>query len=244
MNAPSSNTSAAGCQPADRATKSLLGYGVLAGPVYVAVSLTQALLREGFDLTRHEWSLLANGHNGWIQSANLILAGLMCLAFAIGLRRALVGGRGARWTPRLVAAYGISLVVAGIFPADPALGFPVGTPQSNTPVTWMGILHLVAASVGFGCLAASCVVVARRFAAETRRGWAVFSALTAAVFLAGFAAVASGAGSVAANLAFTAAVIVVWTWMAAVARDRMVQVTRHAVAPSRPESAQSVRAAA
>lgn len=33
------------CSPADRVTKSLLGYGVIAGPVCVAVALARALTR-------------------------------------------------------------------------------------------------------------------------------------------------------------------------------------------------------
>jgi hypothetical protein len=47
--------SAALPQPAT-ATKGLLRLGVVAGPLYVAVSLIQALTRDGFDLTRHAWS--------------------------------------------------------------------------------------------------------------------------------------------------------------------------------------------
>ena len=35
------------CDPATRVTKSLLGYGVIAGPLYVSVSLAQALTRGG-----------------------------------------------------------------------------------------------------------------------------------------------------------------------------------------------------
>src|SRR5206468_3829604 len=58
------------CTPQGRITRSLLGYGVLAGPFYIGVSLAQALVRDGFDLTRHEWSLLANGPGGWIQVLN------------------------------------------------------------------------------------------------------------------------------------------------------------------------------
>ena len=77
------------CDPATAVTRSLLGYGVIAGPLYVVVSLAQALTRDGFDLTRHAWSLLANGSMGWIQIANLILVGAMTIAFAAGLRRAL-----------------------------------------------------------------------------------------------------------------------------------------------------------
>ena len=66
----------------------------------------------------------------------------------------------------------------------------------------------------------------RRFAAEGRRGWQLFSALTGVVFLAGFAMVASSGGSRVANLVFTATVILIWVWMAAVAADRYRRVAR------------------
>ena len=46
------------------------------------MSLAQALTRDGFDLTRHPWSLLTNGDLGWIQITNFVLTGLMVLAFA------------------------------------------------------------------------------------------------------------------------------------------------------------------
>ena len=70
-------------------TRSLLGCGVLAGPFYLAVSLIQALLRDGFDLARHPLSLLANGPGGWVQTANFVLTGLMVLAAAVGFGRVL-----------------------------------------------------------------------------------------------------------------------------------------------------------
>jgi hypothetical protein len=209
------------CDPATRVTRSLLGYGVIAGPVFVAVSLAQAFTRGGFDLRRHEWSLLANGHLGWIQTANFVVSGLLMVAMSVGLRRALRAGRGAaagrgRWAPRLFAGYGLGLVGAGIFRADPAFGFPAGTPDGPGAISWHGMLHLVTASVGFACLIAACVVLARRCSAEGRRGWAAYSWATGVVFLAGFAGVASGAGNVAINLAFTAAVLLAWAWISAV----------------------------
>ena len=184
------------CDPEDRVTKSLLGYGVIAGPCCVVVSLAQALTRPGFDLSRHEWSLMANGERGWIQVANLVVTGLMVIAFAVGLRRALATGTGARWAPRLVAVYGVSLVAAGLLRADPALGFPAGTPAGPGPVSWHGTAHFEAGGIGFSCLAIACFVLAerssaRRYSAERRRGWARFSRLTGVVFLAGFAMVAS-----------------------------------------------------
>ena len=199
------------CDPATRVTRSLLGYGVIAGPVYVTVSLAQVFTRRGFDPLRHEWSLLANGHLGWIQIANFVLSGLMMVAAAVGLRRA----KGGRWAPRLWAGYGLGLVSAGIFRADPSLGFPPGTPAGPGAVTWHGMLHLVSAMIGFGCLIASCVVLARRMSAEGRRGWAACSWGTGVVFLAAFAGVASGGGSVATTLGFVAAVLLAWAWIAA-----------------------------
>jgi len=204
------------CDQATRVTRSLLGYGVIAGPVYVLVSLTQALTRPGFDLARHQWSLLSNGHLGWIQVANFVATGLMTVAFAVGLRRALGPGRAAP----LIGVYGVCLVGAGLFRADPALGFPPGTPDHGTDVSWHGILHLVCGSVGFTCLIVACFLIARRYAAEYRPGRAVFSRVTGALFLASFVAVATGAGAVWANLAFVATVVLTWVWISALAVDR------------------------
>jgi Protein of unknown function (DUF998) len=208
------------CDRETSTTRSLLGYGALAGPVYVGVSLAQALTRDGFDLARHPWSLLATGPAGWVQVTNLVLTGAMVVAFATGLRRALTGGPGARWAPRLVTVYGLSLIAAGVFRADPAQGFPAGTPEGPGAVTWQGTLHLVAGGVGFTCLAAACFVVAHRYAREDRRPAAMASRVVGAAFLAGFAGMAAGAGNPVGNLAFTAAVVLVWAWLAAVAVDR------------------------
>ncbi|QTE30996.1 DUF998 domain-containing protein [Pengzhenrongella sicca] len=206
--------------PVSRATTSLLGCGVVVGPLYVVTSLVQASTREGFDLGRHQWSLLMNGELGWVQITNVVLCGVMVVAFALGLRRALTGGRGARWAPRLIAVFGGSLIAAAIFRADPALGFPVGTPQGPGTVSWHGLLHIAAGGIGFSCFAAACFVLARRYAVEGRRGWAVFSRFAGVALLGGFAMVGSGQGSVASNLVFTGTVVLVWAWMSAVAVDR------------------------
>src|SRR5690348_16355641 len=129
------------CTPVARTTKSLLGYGVLAGPLYVVVSLAQALTRPGFDLSKHAWSQLENGHLGWIQIANFAVTGAMIIAAAIGLHRAV--GKSA-W---LIAAYGAGMVGAAVFRADPAAGFPVGTPET-TAVSWHGMLHFLVGGLG------------------------------------------------------------------------------------------------
>jgi hypothetical membrane protein len=210
-----SRTSAYVDLPAEQGvTRSLLAFGVIAGPFYVAVSLAQAVVRDGFDLTRHDWSLLANGAGGWIQITNLILTGLMVVAAAVGWRRAMGTGIGGRWAPRLLAAYGVGMAAAGVFRADPMHGFPAGTP-AGPPVapTLHGTLHFVSGGVGFLALIIATLVMAKRFRREGRTGRAVGSIVTGVVFLASFVGIASGSASPTITLTFTAAVLLVWVWL-------------------------------
>ena len=198
-------------------TKSLLSLGIVAGPIYILVSLAQALLRDGFDLTRHQWSLLSNGDLGWIQISNFIVTGLMTIAFAVGLQRTGATKRASR----LIGVFGLSLVGAGIFRADPAFGFPDGAPEgAPTEISAQGLLHFTVAGIGFLCLVAACFVVARRFAAEGNKRWATYSRASGILFLAGFAAVASGSTGAVPNLVFTAAVVIAWAWVSALARHQ------------------------
>ena len=204
-------------------TRSLLGYGVLAGPFYVVVGLIQALTRDGFDLARHDLSLLANGPLGWIQVANLVLTGLMTIAAAVGMRRAsrvLRDGRGSVWGPRLVAVYGVGLVGAGVFVADPMNGFPPGTPEGPaTAVSVGGIGHLVLGGLGFLALIAACVVIARGYAERGHPAMAWFSRVTGVLFLVAFAGLASGSAAPVVVLGFWVALLVAWTWLALVSLD-------------------------
>lgn len=206
------------CAPGTRVTKSLLGYGVLAGPFYVIVVLVQALIRPGFSLAHDDASLLSNGSLGWIQIANFVVTGLMVIACAVGLRRALASGRASVWGPILLGVYGLGLICAGIFVADPMYGFPPGSAAGRpTVITGHGMLHIVAAGIAFLCLVAACFVFSRRFAAEHRRGWTWFSRATGVAFLAAFAGLASGSNSPVVVLAFWAALILAWAWLGALA---------------------------
>jgi hypothetical protein len=202
-------------------TRSLLGYGVLVGPFYVVVGLVQALTRTGFDLTRHDLSLLANGSLGWIQIANLVLSGLMTIAAAVGMRRALrvLGdGPGSRWGPRLVAVYGIGLVGAGVFVADPMNGFPPGTPDGPpAAATVGGVGHLAFGGIGFLALVAACFALALSY--PGRPGMAWLSRITGVVFLLGFLGIASGGASPAVVLGFWVGLLLAWTWLALVSLD-------------------------
>ena len=70
-------------------TRTLLGAGVIAGPLFVCTAAVQALTRDGFDLRRHPLSMLALGEYGWIQVINFIIAGVLSLIFAVGVARRL-----------------------------------------------------------------------------------------------------------------------------------------------------------
>jgi Protein of unknown function (DUF998) len=215
---------------ATRTTKSLLGYGVISAPIYLAVWLIQAATRTGFDLRRHPASILENGRLGWIQTANFVLAGAMVLAGAGGLRRAQRAERSGLWTARLIALFGVGMVGAGIFRADPAYGFPPGTATGKAvAVTWHGNLHLLLGSAGFLALIVATFVEASRFARRGDRRRAALSAAAGLVFL-----VATLSGTVLAahhevayNVTLTAGILVGFAWLSAFCVHSYRQVSSH-----------------
>lgn len=199
-------------------TRALLGCGVAAGPLYVVVAAAQVLTRDGFDMTRHPVSLLSNGDLGWIQIANFVVTGLLTVACAAGMRRALDGGRGRTWGPLLVGVYGAGVFAGGIFVADPVDGFPPGTPAGAPQVlSWHGMLHFVFGGLGFLAVIAACMVFAVRYASLGRRGWAAYSAATGVIFLATYAATMTGAGQAWAMVALYVGVLLAWTWVSVTA---------------------------
>ena len=199
-----------------RITKSLLGYGVIAGPIYVIVAAAQILTRDGYDPTRHAVSQLSNGALGWIQITNFLVTGAMTIAAAVGMRRALGPGKQSAWASGLLGAYGLGVFCAGIFRADPSDGFPPGTPPGMGDVSWHGLTHFAVAGLGFVCLAAACLVMGAWYARQDEAGWAWYSRVTGIVFAASFIALSSGSGGAATIVVFTAAVVAVWAWLTAV----------------------------
>ncbi len=162
-----------GCSPAQRVTRSLLGYGVLAGVVFEVSILIQGLTRHGFRLAHDDASLLGNGPLGWIQIATFLVSGAMTIACAAGARRALASPPAGRWGPLLIGVYGAALMAAGLLRADPADGFGPGAPAGQAAhISWHAAGHLAAASIGFSALIGACFVVARYFSREQRRGLA------------------------------------------------------------------------
>jgi hypothetical protein len=151
-------------------TRVLLAGGAIAGPLFAVTGLVQALTRRGFDLKRHALSLLEAGDLGWIQRANFILAGLLYVGAAVAMRRVMRGSAGGSWGPRLIGVFGLGMIGAGCFTADPGLGYPPGATADTNAVSWHGLVHLASASVAFLALTVAGFVWARRFVAERRGG--------------------------------------------------------------------------
>ena len=109
---------------ATQGTEALLACGLVAGPLFTTVALVQVLTRDGFDLATHPLSLLSLGDLGWVQISNFVATGMLSVAFAVGMRRALPSGRSGAWASGLYAAFGLGMVAGGVFVTDPSLGFP------------------------------------------------------------------------------------------------------------------------
>jgi len=159
--------------------RNLLGCGIVAGPLFVIASLAQAFTRTGFDLGRHPISLLSLGSLGWVQIANFVVAGLLFMGCAVGLRHALHPGRAGTWGPWMYGVFGLALIAGGVFVSDPSLGFPPGTPDGvPETMSWHAAAHSVAPVTGFLALSVACFVFARRAVGRGERAWAVFSVVT------------------------------------------------------------------
>jgi Protein of unknown function (DUF998) len=139
-------------------TRSLLGWGVVAGPFYVVVGVSLGLTRPDFDFTKHGLSLLMLDDHGWIQRANLTLSAVMVLAAAYGIMRTIRNGRGLAMSI-LTGTYGVCMILSAIFPPDPVKGFPAGSDGGSFSTS--GVLHMVFGAVGFSALAGATFVYAR-----------------------------------------------------------------------------------
>ena len=163
-------------------TRLLLLCGAIAGPLFIFVLLVQDYTRPGFDPRLDLLSLLSLGDWGWVQIVNFILVGFLNLLYAVGLWRRLHPGRGGTWGPILIGAYGLGLILVGIFRTDPANGFPPGVPAATQP-SWHGAIHALGALFVFLLLAAALLVFVRLFLAWKERWWAVYCLASAVLFL-------------------------------------------------------------
>lgn len=204
----------------------LLSAGGVAGLLFCGISTFEMLTRPGFDISRHAISMLSLGKGGWVMAANFIVSGLLTLLCAIGLKRILSAGGEGRGLPVLVGFYGVGLVLAGIFPAPASFGFPPGTPDNQAPVmTPSAIVHSIAFMLAFTALTVGCFAAARLL-----RGRGSLPSLIAGIAMPLLVALGM-ANVIAPGIAFFAAAVVGWAWLAII-------VMQLAGAQSAPASAQ------
>lgn len=207
-------------------TEFLLLCGVIGPALFYVVLLIEGATRPGYNAIQTQGSYLALTAQGWEQIANFLVCGLLCLAFAVGLRRIWRTGRASVWGPLLVGLFGLGLVIAGVFVTDPGGGYPPGAPLNGSPQTWHGWVHGINGLLLFNVvLPAACFVLSRRFAANPQsRRWATYSGITGALLL-----VVSIPSTIALPFAYKAGFPVVdgliqrilifigWAWLALVA---------------------------
>lgn len=209
----------------DRKTRWLLAGGLIGSVLFVVVFLVEGATRPYYSAWRNFVSQLSLSDQGWEQVANFIVFGVLCVGFAFGVRRALGTGKGAVGGSVALAIMGLGLIVAGIFPTGPALGYP-NVPEAFTATHPSGIVHGLAGLMTFVSLPVACFILARRFSGDLAwRGWALYSALTGVVVVVFF--IASNVTSVldmtgvipdAPNgLLQRVAIIAGWSWIALLA---------------------------
>jgi hypothetical protein len=190
--------------------------GAVAGPLFMAVSYAQALTREGFDLSVHPFSFLSLGSLGWVQITNFALCGLLFVIGATGVRRALPDSRVA---PLGLGAMGLGMIMAALFSADPAFGYPVGAPAGAPEhVSLHGNLHAVAFVIAILGWITAAAVLSRRFFAQGRRGLGWYSAISAVLLVAPLPFMGASGGVVVLYVSATLG----WTW-SAIACARLIK---------------------
>jgi hypothetical membrane protein len=156
---------------------------MVAGPLFFLVSTVAGVLRPDYDPLRHPVSSLEFGPQGWVQALNFVVTGTLVTIFAWGLRAPVRSLGGGRTVPVLLAAVGLGLVGAGFFDPDPISGYPPGTPSVALDPSLHRVLHDLFSTPVFTGLPAAAIVLARRFAKVGMTGWAVYSAVSAALML-------------------------------------------------------------
>src|SRR5690625_1619432 len=170
-------------------TRSLLGWGVVAGPFYLAIGLVLAATRSGFDLSRHPLSLLMLGPRGWLQRTTSLLAALLSIIAALGMYLAVRDGRGPGMSV-LTGYYGTGMLLSAAFPPDPVAGFPagdpVGTGEAVTAMTLGGTLRFLFGGIAFLAVAAAALSYSRWAGRHGEREYARLCTALAALIVAGF----------------------------------------------------------
>jgi Protein of unknown function (DUF998) len=192
-------------------TRSLLGWGVVAGLFFLVVGIVLGSVRPGFEFRRHALSLLMLGDLGWIQRTNFALCGLMVIAAGAGVLRAIRSGRGLA-IGALVIIAGTMLALSAVFTPDPMGGFPPGSVAGSPTIS--GMFHMLCGAIEFVAIAGAALAHAM-WSRSVGHASASAAGLALAVgTLGGFAAGAALAQHATGIALLWFAVICQWAWLA------------------------------
>lgn len=123
----------------NRLIQFLLTLGFIGPLLFIIVFLIEGLRRPEYNSLYHLVSSLSHGTHGWVQSVNFMICGLSVICLAVGLRLLVIEkSPGSLWGSILLTVFGMGLIGAGLFVADPILGYPPGV---EGVVTLNGTLH-------------------------------------------------------------------------------------------------------
>lgn len=127
--------------------------------------------QSAYSALRSDISLLSLGANGWIQTVNFVVFGLLVIIFQTGLQRAVAPGKAWGTLNVLALAFGLGLLAIAVFPTD-----RVGT------WTIHGIIHLGIVVALALVLPVICLMTAARLKPYASwMGYAEFSVLIGVV---------------------------------------------------------------
>lgn len=133
-----------------------LALGGMGGTLlFLPIAFVIGETRDGYSHLAHRVSALSQtgSPEPWAQTINFFVLGILVIGLAIGLRRVMSKGRASCLGPALIAAFGLAVLLNGVFPADPL----------DAPDTLAGTLHSVTAGLGFLGVIAAMFLLSRRF---------------------------------------------------------------------------------
>lgn len=175
---------------------------------YVVVVVTLPFFRPEYSPLEQGISEYAVGPYGYFQVAAFWSLGLGSLALALGIHRTTASSRPAHLGSILVSAWGLCLVLSGVFPID-----------VSPPVTPSGVIHSVVGTLATLFLIAGIFVLSVAFGRDAR--WSDFRSLSLMLALLALIAsvgtgIAQSTGMVPPGLVQRAllAVLVIWLFLA------------------------------
>ena len=123
----------------DRYQRFLAICGIIAPIIFIIILIIASLLRPDYShLTNFVSELGAVGAPyAIIQRINFVLTGILIVAFTFGLHRGIGDGKGSIIGPLLVAIFGLSAVMSGIFSTD-----------TIQPGSFSDIMHSMSSAIG------------------------------------------------------------------------------------------------